>query len=57
MPVHYKPLIKSGFGVGISGQHVVVESGVYAASGQHVVISGQPVDISGGHVFVESVFM
>ena len=48
MPVEIGLASVSGQGVGVSGKHVFVESGV------HAVISGQPVNISGHHVYVES---
>ena len=55
MSIEIDVVSTSGQGVGVSGQHVYVESGVHVViSGQPVLISGQPVTISGDHVFVES---
>jgi len=52
MPTNYKPQIQSGFGVGVSGQHMYVESGVWLASGMHVVAdiaeSGMGVQVQSG---------
>lgn len=59
MPTNYKPLIQSGFDVGISGQHVYVESGlpVVVESGVHVVTDIE-VDVSSGlHVQISGSFV